>query len=325
MRQLHKFESKHKDVVNDIAYDFYGLRLATASTDTIIKIWERQDEKNEWVCTSVIDPAHKQCVNKICWAHPSFGQILASCSTDTTVCLWEEKEDLNTKEWVQVAKIPDSHRSVDDVKFSPYQYGLRLAACSQDGVVRFYEAIDVTALSSWFLYSVLDRQKEGVKCVTWCPFGMEKMMVATGSRAEKSSTSSVTGTRRESAKGKVWEYNEQQRKWILLLELSGHTNTINDIAWAPNIGRSYHLIATASKDTTVCIWKIQWIKGRDGSKPEVKQLACFQDHNAEVWRVEWNVTGTILASSGDDGCVRLWRANPLKEWKPLYVIRATER
>ena len=28
---------------------------------------------------------------------------------------------------------------------------------------------------------------------------------------------------------------------------------------------------------------------------------------SQVWRVEWNVTGTILASSGDDGCVRLWK------------------
>jgi len=27
----------------------------------------------------------------------------------------------------------------------------------------------------------------------------------------------------------------------------------------------------------------------------------------QVWRVAWNVTGTVLASSGDDGCVRLWK------------------
>ncbi len=27
----------------------------------------------------------------------------------------------------------------------------------------------------------------------------------------------------------------------------------------------------------------------------------------QVWRLSWNVTGTILASSGDDGCVKLWK------------------
>lgn len=29
----------------------------------------------------------------------------------------------------------------------------------------------------------------------------------------------------------------------------------------------------------------------------------------QVWRVSWNITGTILASSGDDGCVRLWKGD----------------
>lgn len=32
----------------------------------------------------------------------------------------------------------------------------------------------------------------------------------------------------------------------------------------------------------------------------------------QVWRVEWNVTGTILASSGDDGRVRLWKGTVYK-------------
>lgn len=36
---------------------------------------------------------------------------------------------------------------------------------------------------------------------------------------------------------------------------------------------------------------------------------------AEVWRVKWNVTGTVLASSGDDGKVRLWKPDPASgEW-----------
>ena len=28
---------------------------------------------------------------------------------------------------------------------------------------------------------------------------------------------------------------------------------------------------------------------------------------SQVWKVEWNVTGTVLSSSGDDGKVRLWK------------------
>jgi nucleoporin SEH1 len=43
-----------------------------------------------------------------------------------------------------------------------------------------------------------------------------------------------------------------------------------------------------------------------------------------VWRVEWNITGTILASSGDDGTVRLWKANFDNEWKSLSIITGEE-
>ena len=43
------------------------------------------------------------------------------------------------------------------------------------------------------------------------------------------------------------------------------------------------------------------------TKLKVRTVAHCTDHNSTVWRVAWNVTGTILASSGDDGCVRLWK------------------
>lgn len=43
------------------------------------------------------------------------------------------------------------------------------------------------------------------------------------------------------------------------------------------------------------------------SKFEITTVATFEDHYCTVWRVSWNVLGTVLASSGDDGCVRLWK------------------
>jgi nucleoporin SEH1 len=116
--------------------------------------------------------------------------------------------------------------------------------------------------------------------------------------------------------------------------LVGHKGPVHDIAWAPNLGRSYHLIATASKDHTVRIWQID-IKEKslenvkESAKPtptssyHATEVACFNDHKSEVWRVEWNLTGTVLASSGDDGSVMLWKANFLNQWKLLTIINTS--
>ena len=43
------------------------------------------------------------------------------------------------------------------------------------------------------------------------------------------------------------------------------------------------------------------------SQLEVIPAAQFDDHHSTVWRISWNITGTILASSGDDGCLRMWK------------------
>ena len=50
-------------------------------------------------------------------------------------------------------------------------------------------------------------------------------------------------------------------------------------------------------------------KDQSGSSAKFDQrlVAQFMDHKQTVWRLCWNVTGTALASTGDDGCVRLWK------------------
>jgi len=41
----------------------------------------------------------------------------------------------------------------------------------------------------------------------------------------------------------------------------------------------------------------------------------FDDHKTHVGRVEWNITGTVLASSGNDGRVRLWKQTVGGIWR----------
>lgn len=79
----------------------------------------------------------------------------------------------------------------------------------------------------------------------------------------------------------IYEYNEQYRRWVQIEALQSHTNTINDVSWAPNLGRSYHLLASASKDQKVKIFKIQVLPEK--YKIDIKEVASFDDHHSEVW------------------------------------------
>lgn len=310
MRLIQHVLTKHEDLILDIAYDYYGKRLATCSSDQRIKVWDL-DDVNGWVCTAQWK-AHSGPIWRVDWAAPEFGQVIASCSSDRTVCVWEETDVDHGKKWKLKATLGDAH-DILSVKFAPSHLGLKLATCSNDGIVRIYEALDITNLSQWQItdqFEVTDGDVKGTTCLAWNTSPFDAATIAVGTQG---------------ASPQIWQFNDKLRKWeqiaLLAKEPSakegGHKDSIHDISWAPNLGRSYHLVATASKDRTAKIWQLDPnAKGKWG----VKEVASFADHNNEVWRVEWNITGTILATSGDDGTVRLWKSTYQNDWQCLNVI-----
>ena len=88
--------------------------------------------------------------------------------------------------------------------------------------------------------------------------------------------------------------------------LSGHTDWVRDVAWAPTLlSRSY--IASASQDKTVRIWT------SDQAHPnEWKSITL--EFDAVLWRVSWSLSGNVLAVSGGDNKVSLWKENSKGEW-----------
>ncbi|KAG8710607.1 hypothetical protein FRC09_021015 [Ceratobasidium sp. 395] len=116
-------------------------------------------------------------------------------------------------------------------------------------------------------------------------------------------------------------------------------HAITCLAWAPPCGRSYHLLATGSRDHKVRIFKL-WHGERDGFGDDgfgdsaaatgreqawnYSRLGEFDDHKACVGRVEWNITGTILSSAGDDGKIRLWKATFNNVWRSMGTLGAVE-
>lgn len=167
-----------------------------------------------------------------------------------------------------------------------------------------------------------EADSEGATCLSWNTSRFDTPMLLVGGCGKGHNV-------------KVWGYNADYRKWEVYAEF-GHKEVIHDVAWAPSVGRSYHLLASASKDRTLSMWKLT----SEGGRVSVKLMDNRTDHNAEVrararagcgracaacrppaershtggcvaqvWRVQWNVTGSVLASSGDDGMVRLWKLN----------------
>eukprot|EP00455_Lapot_gusevi_P030068 TRINITY_DN3225_c0_g1_i5.p1 TRINITY_DN3225_c0_g1~~TRINITY_DN3225_c0_g1_i5.p1 ORF type:complete len:176 (-),score=27.22 TRINITY_DN3225_c0_g1_i5:30-557(-) len=161
-------------------------------------------------------------------------------------------------------------------------------------------------LSNWPLVEEFEADKKDCNCLSWnqSPFDAPTMVV---------------GSQRTA---RVWEYHERTRRWHPVCELSEHGETVNDVAWAPNLGRTYHLIATACKDQIVRIFRL-WLNERGTYQHEL--ICQLSDHGSEVWRVEWNVTGTILASSGEDGMVRLWKQDMMGQWKMTCVVAGKDR
>lgn len=303
-------ETNHEDLIHDCAYDYYGQRIMTCSSDRSLKVFDYNTATNKWDISDswkCADGTILKCI----WAHPEHGQVVACASVDRTVRIFEEQESEKKnsgQRWVERARLVDARAAVHDIWFAPSYQGLRIASIAADGILRIYEALEPNNLSHWTLmddFSVMStpvpREFEAAFCLTWCPSRFATPSIAVG------------------AMDKVCLYSQDAAgKWKAGLEIP-HPGLVRDISWAASMGRSYHLLATACKDGHVRIFKLQE-EGNDGSDSEAMQtgddssiwkqeiIGDFDDHKAQVWRVSFNVTGTVLSSAGDDARIRLWKS-----------------
>mmetsp|Transcript_8025 Transcript_8025/g.15118 ORF Transcript_8025/g.15118 Transcript_8025/m.15118 type:complete len:359 (-) Transcript_8025:18-1094(-) len=343
-------QSSHKDYIHDIAFDHYGRRIATASGDRTVKIWDL-DENGEWTSSSEGGAtewkAHLGAVTSLSWGHPEFGQLLATSGSDGFAAIWEERAEggsgimgssgsteqspgvsgATSTRWTERARLTDARKSLSCVKFAPRHLRLQLATVSADGMVRIYEAVDVMNLDQWLLKNSIKVEADsstdlGVTCLDWCSGRFEPPTLVVGD-----SLGSV----------KVYRYSDVSRNWGLYLTLQSHTSPrrgVLDVAWAPDVGRSYHLISSCGRDELLLVHRLKKnTSSQDGNTNSASKTeggleldTCQQlDNSVDTWRVAWNVTGTVLASSGDSGVVKLWKSDFRGNWKCVSDIHGSLR
>ncbi|KAG1859190.1 WD40-repeat-containing domain protein [Suillus tomentosus] len=323
-----------KDIIetHTTSHPEFGTILASASFDRTVKIWEQTsfasttDSQTNgagagWVERAVLVDA-RGTIRAVEFAPHHFGLKLATVSFDNHVCIHECLEQSSLATWqlseeADVSTFPSASLSSS--------YSVAFATPTQTSAT--LEGASATLGRP----GMGNREADGGRCISWCKDRYRGEIIAAGC--------GVSGAI------KIIQLSPSRRPITLdpspspvglpteagtLLASDGDTPTpfaITSVAWAPSCGRSCHLIATGGRDGHVRIWRVKPaeeeadVDGEGGDpKWSANVVADFDHHKSAVGRVEWNITGTVLSSAGNDGRVRLWKATIGNVWRTAGSI-----
>ncbi|RYP49468.1 hypothetical protein DL768_004827 [Monosporascus sp. mg162] len=136
----------HGGWVNSVAWSYDATRLASASNDTTIKIWDPVTGQ----CVSTIE-GHSRLVNSVAWSHDA--TRLASASDDRTIKIWDPATG-------QCVSTLEGHgHGVMSVTWS--HDATRLASASYDKIIKIWDPATGQCVST------LEGHGDWVNFVTW--------------------------------------------------------------------------------------------------------------------------------------------------------------
>ncbi|XP_058100221.1 protein SEH1 [Magnolia sinica] len=310
------------------SWNYSGQRMATGSNDGTLSIFDSPDSSSfsalrltsRW-------KAHQGSIMKAVWVPPEYGDAVACICVDGTLSLWEEiEEDTQPLTW-KLCKLFESNAThALDLKFGMSSTCLKLVAAYSDGYVKVYELLDPLELKKWQLQAEFQNVIDSVS-----RFGKPSCLSASVAwnprRGEGQQSSFILGFNSDLSQvnsSKVWEFDEVHQRWLPVAELAlpgDRGDRVYDVAWAPNIGRPYEVVAVATSKG-IAIWHLGLNPDTDG-RLSVKKVALLSGHDGEVWQLEWDMSGMTLATVGSDGMVRLWQSNLNGVWHEQAALESS--
>jgi len=289
---INTIDTAHEDMIHDAQMDYYGTKLATCSSDRCVKIFDVRNGQQVLVAEL---RGHEGPVWQLAWSHPMYGSLLASCGYDRKVIIWKETNGT----WSKLYENSSHDSSVNSVSWAPHEFGLMLACGSSDGSISI---ISSSGDGNWETKKQLNAHTIGCNSVSWAP-AVQPGALLDPSGQQKTVKRFVSGGCDNLVK--IWK--EEDGSWVEEQKLEAHHDWVRDVAWAPSIGLPRNILASCSQDCQVIIWS------NDGTSNTwtPKVLHKFSD---VVWHVSWSVTGNILAVSGGDNKVSLWKENMEGQW-----------
>ncbi|KAL9590350.1 MAG: hypothetical protein Q9203_000870 [Teloschistes exilis] len=236
-----------------------------------------------------------------------YGRRLATCSSDKTIKIFE----IDGENHKLTETLRGHEGAVWCVSWAHPKYGNILASSSYDGKVLIWREQN----AQWSKVADFHHHNASVNIVNWSPHekfnegNWAHVMIdahGPGVNAVSWAPAMVPGSLVSSKPELGAQRSQEQSSYVHALDLHGHTDWVRDVAWAPTVlQKSY--IASASQDKTVRIWT------SDPAHPN-EWKSTVLNFDAVLWRVSWSLSGNVLAVSGGDNKVSLWKENLKGEW-----------
>lgn len=292
----------HLNHVNCVVFSPDGTRIASASTDKTIRIWDAQTGEEVATLTG-----HTAAVVTV--AYSPDGSKLSSGSDDSTVRLW----DTRTGQELQV--IREHATSVRSVVFRPD--GQVLASGSEDHQIRLYDLesgkigwireqggelmgiafspdggrlVSTARDNKVILWDVSDPQSvEQIRMLEPRGFSMSIAFSPDGTRIAAGSNDNII----------LWDANSGRE----INKFVAHATWIHSLQFSPDGTR----LASCGDDKLVKLWDA-------GSG---KEIATFIGHSQRAMNVAFSPDGKSLASASHDFTVKRWDARSFDPAKTL--------
>jgi WD40 repeat protein len=303
---------RHGDIVTAVVFSPDGNRLATASKDSTVKIWDLGNGRELRTYRGSKDP-----VKALAWSRD--GRLIAS-TAGNEIHIWEpETGKLKTA-------LKGHEKAVSALAFHPD--GQTLASGSDDTTVRLWDV--EKGIETYNLNADLDKKsRHPIYAVTFSPNGklvaavngngqlqvwnpsLEKAKrLVVGLDAHPSSTAYQVAFGRDTSVIFTSGSDNKAKQWIGVgpdgeslpghgrpTPIEGHTNNVTALA----VTRDGKFLATGSSDKTIRLW--------DLSAGSARLARVYQGHTEEVTSLAFSPDGQTLASGSNDQSVRLWRVS----------------